>query len=59
MSAAQGGGFKPWKWVRSLRERVWSENRGEPRESPGSMGCLGEGVGREAHKEKWKEKAEG
>lgn len=29
LSAAQGGGFKPWKWVRSLRERVWSENRRE------------------------------
>lgn len=31
LSAAHGSGFKPWKWVRSLRERAWRENRGEPR----------------------------
>lgn len=32
-----GGGLKPWKWVRSLRERARNENRGELRWSPGSV----------------------
>lgn len=51
--------MKPWKWVRSLRERAWNENRGELRWSPGIMRHLGEGVRREAHEENWEEEAEG